>query len=702
MLAAGLALAGRGSAQTGGTELSRDTITKGKYTVVFINKAPGFSAVTRQRLIDTYFKVYPEEARRFNPHTLRLVNFIIDPAYDGVAATDAGVVRFNPAWFDRHPEDIDVVTHEVMHIVQDYRHDPPGWLTEGIADYARYVFGVNNAAARWVLPDYRPGQSYENAYRVTARFLLWAEQHKDAQLVNRLDAALRSGKYTPELWVRLTGKTVDALWQEYAANPAVAGLPSTGGLIAQPGQPATAGVAGAERLHELQQQFVDLRFGMFIHFNIPTFANADWPDPDAPVTLFNPTKLDCSQWARAARSAHMTYGCLTTKHHSGFCIWDTKTTDYNVMNSPLHRDVVREYAEAFRRAGLKVCLYYSILDTHHRIRPGFITRADVEMIKAQLTELLTHYGEITALIIDGWDAPWSRISYDDVPFEEIYTLVKSLQPNCLLMDLNSAKYPSEALFYTDIKSYEQGAGQHVSTSTNRLPALSCLPLNSAWFWKTDFPTSPVKDPKMLVNEDIVPYNKIYDNFILNVAPNRDGLIDDNALAALAEIGRLWKNDAPEAVLPPTEAPIISSNLARRRQARSSWSDDMNIMDFGNDDNFRTAWRSNPAVKAPWYEVDLEREKAFNMVVITEAEGAAAAAGAGGAAGAGASSDGNITAYRLEYRSNGVWKPLLYGDKKGRVKIHRFPTIYGDGVRVLIDRFSEPPGIAELGVYDERR
>ena len=658
---------------------TRDTITKGKYTVVFINKDPGFSGVTKQRLIDTYFDVYPKEAARFNGRTLRLVNFVIDPAYDGVAATDAGVVTFNPVWFQKHPEDIDVVTHEVMHIVQDYRHDPPGWLTEGIADYARFVFGVNNAAARWTLPDYKAGQSYENAYRVTARFLVWASQRGDAGLVDKLDAALRSGKYAPALWVKLTGKTVEALWAEYAANPVVAGLASAGAA----GVPATVGVAGAERLHALQQQFVDLRFGMFIHFNIPTFANADWPDPDAPVSLFNPTRLDCKQWAAAAKSAHMSYGCLTTKHHSGFCIWDTKTTDYNVMNSPLKRDVVREYTDAFRAQGLKVCLYFSILDTHHRLRPGFITRQHLDMIKAQLTELLSNYGEITALIIDGWDAPWSRISYDDVPFEEIYTLVKTLQPNCLLMDLNSAKYPPEELFYTDIKSYEQGAGQHISTSTNRLPALSCLPLNSAWFWKTDFPTTAVKDPKVLVEEDIVPYNKIYDNFILNVAPNREGLIDDNALAALAEIGRLWKNDAPAVVLPPTEAPVISSNIAKHQQAKSSWSDDMNIMDFGNDDNFRTAWQSNTTVKEPWYEVDLPREQPFNMIVITTGEG-------------------DFSGYRLEYRSNGIWKPLLNGDKAGRVKLHRFATVWGDGVRVLIDRFAAPPGIAELGVYAERR
>jgi alpha-L-fucosidase len=116
------------------------------------------------------------------------------------------------------------------------------------------------------------------------------------------------------------------------------------------------------------------------------------------------------------------------------------------MNTPLKRDVVKEYADAFRKNGLKVMLYYSILDTHHGIRPNQITPASVKMIKDQITELLTNYGEITALIIDGWDAPWSRISYDQVPFEDIYYLIKSLQPNCLVMDLNAAKYPTQALF----------------------------------------------------------------------------------------------------------------------------------------------------------------------------------------------------------------------------------------------------------------
>ena len=73
--------------------------------------------------------------------------------------------------------------------------------------------------------------------------------------------------------------------------------------------------AAGKTLHQLQQEFVDLRFGMFIHFNIPTFSPEDWPDPDQPASTFNPVRLDCRQWARAAKDANMSYGCLTTKHH---------------------------------------------------------------------------------------------------------------------------------------------------------------------------------------------------------------------------------------------------------------------------------------------------------------------------------------------------------------------------------------------------
>ena len=439
--------------------------------------------------------------------------------------------------------------------------------------------------------------------------------------------------------------------------------------------------AQQKSLHDLQQAFVDLRFGMFIHYNMPTYSIEDWPDPDMPVSAFVPTNLDCRQWAKAAKAANMSYGCLTTKHHSGFCIWDTKTTDYNSMQSPAHVDVVRQYVDAFREEGLSVMLYFSILDTHHRIRPGHIKPSHTKYIKAQLRELLTNYGEITALIIDGWDAPWSRISYDEISFPEIYNYVKSLQPNCLLMDLNAAKYPREALFYTDIKSYEQGAGQKISTSENRLPALACLSIQRTWFWKESMPTDKLKDARWLVEENIRPYNNAYCNFILNVAPNREGLMDDNAIDALRQIGQLWKHEGPTQPLPPSEAPIIQCNIAKGCPAEYSWSYDYKIGDFANDDNFDTSWISHSTVSEPWWEADLNGKKRISLVTIVEKR------------------QGSMQAYRIEYKRGKSWHKLFEGAApECRVKQHRFPPVMAEKVRVTITQHQGEVGLSEFGVY----
>ena len=220
--AAGLLAATPAAAQRR-TFVSRDSLTRSGYTLVFISKDSALAPTTKQRMIEAFYQVYPQEARRFNPRTLRKVTFCVDPAYEGVAATGNGLVDYNPKWLREHPEDLDVVTHEAMHIVQAYPDDSaPGWLTEGIADYARYTYGVNNAKGNWTLPAYKAGQSYTNSYRITARFLVWLEQNGHPKLVNDLDQAARTRTYSPKLWQQKTGKTLDELWAAYAVNPTVA------------------------------------------------------------------------------------------------------------------------------------------------------------------------------------------------------------------------------------------------------------------------------------------------------------------------------------------------------------------------------------------------------------------------------------------------------------------------------------------------
>ena len=202
--------------------VGESSFTEGDYTLVFTNTDPSFDTSIRTRLVQTFFKVYPPEVERFNPNSDDTVHFLIDTAYSGVAATGGGQVRFSAAYYHSHPNDIDVVTHEVMHIVQSYPQYKPVWLVEGIADYARYIFGVDNANEGWSLPDYTPDQHYTDSYRVTARFLVWLENHKHKKIVDQLDKSLRNESYyNKDVWENTTGKTLDQLWKDYAADPAL-------------------------------------------------------------------------------------------------------------------------------------------------------------------------------------------------------------------------------------------------------------------------------------------------------------------------------------------------------------------------------------------------------------------------------------------------------------------------------------------------
>lgn len=202
--------------------VSADTINKGKYTLMFINKDTAIDRAVKQRMIDAFFTVYPAEVKQYYSKSPIKVVFIMDPGYEGVAATGENIVRFNPAWFHKHPGDIDVVTHEVMHIVQAYPNDAgPGWITEGIADYVRYKFGVDNEGADWKLPAYAAKQNFDNSYRITARFFVWIEQRYNKKFVQKLDAAMRSKTYTDDFCKKNTGKTFSALWSEYESNPAI-------------------------------------------------------------------------------------------------------------------------------------------------------------------------------------------------------------------------------------------------------------------------------------------------------------------------------------------------------------------------------------------------------------------------------------------------------------------------------------------------
>ncbi|PST82847.1 secretory protein [Pedobacter yulinensis] len=204
----------------------KDIQKKKGYTLVFINTDRDFNPATGKRLQDLFWKVYPQELKRFNKKGRREVTVAVTSEYKGVAAAWNGVIKIDPSWLAKNPEDIDLLTHELMHVAQGYAYESaPVWLTEGIADYARFAFGINNGPSKWSLTPFNEKHSYTNSYRIAARFLVWLEKNKRKDIVDRLNKAAREKTYTPAIWKELAGADLDTLWNEYKTNPAK-GMPS--------------------------------------------------------------------------------------------------------------------------------------------------------------------------------------------------------------------------------------------------------------------------------------------------------------------------------------------------------------------------------------------------------------------------------------------------------------------------------------------
>src|SRR5579863_665849 len=440
-------------------------------------------------------------------------------------------------------------------------------------------------------------------------------------------------------------------------------------------------------LLELQQRFVDLRFGMFLHFNMATFQDREWGDPTSGPDLFRPTALDTDQWATGALSANMTWGCLTTRHHDGLCIWPTKTEAASLGQTSHSTDVVRAYANSFRKARLRVGLYYSILSLRDDIRHFNVTPKKVKLIKDQLTELLTAYGEIDILITDGWDAPWSRITYEEVPFQEIYEHVKSLQPDCLLCDLNASQYPAGGLYYSDVKAFEQNAGQKVPEDSD-VPALSCVTLTDDWFWKQQDATGHLKAVNTVVDRWLEPLNQRHCNLILNAPPNREGRLAPNVVDRLAEIGKAWKHTGPMPKL-SEHVVITTPNLATGKPIHASSYPDTVGPDEANDGDFQSSWYLDEGQTAGWLEVDLRKRETFNVVSLVEPVGRWDDY-----------TQSRIRSYRFQHWNSERWITLTAGETPAATTIRRIPRVSSQRVRLLLESSKEMPHIAEIGVYDE--
>lgn len=202
--------------------INSDTTKKHGYTLVFVNKDPNIAPDLQSKLTQTFFAVYPKLVKEYNSNAKKEVLFVVDTAYKAVAEASGGRILFSAGYMKAHPTDVDIVTHEGMHVVQEYGYGSgPVWLTEGVADYVRYKFGYDNVGSKWLLPEFSEKHSYKNSYRITGRFFVWLEENKKPGLIKTIDSQLRSKTYKEQSWKELTGQTLDELWADYAKSPQV-------------------------------------------------------------------------------------------------------------------------------------------------------------------------------------------------------------------------------------------------------------------------------------------------------------------------------------------------------------------------------------------------------------------------------------------------------------------------------------------------
>jgi len=311
------------------------------------------------------------------------------------------------------------------------------------------------------------------------------------------------------------------------------------------------------------------RFGMFIHWGVYAIpARGEWVRSWERMTEkeymkyfneFTAEDYNPREWARLAKRAGMKYAVMTAKHHDGFCLWDTKLTDFKATNAPVGRDLVREYVEAFRAEGIKVGLYFSIIDWHHADFPHYGDRQHprredenekndkrdfsryVTFMHGQVRELLTNYGKI--------DIMWYDFSYGDMAGEKwgaqaLIDMVRSLQPHLIIDNrLEGSGENSGTILSAEPSDY---AGDFACPEQmippegirnalgDAVPWEACITLNNNWgysatdrHWKT---------PEMVIRMLVECVSK-NGNLLLNVGPDAKGRIPEASVDILEDVGR---------------------------------------------------------------------------------------------------------------------------------------------------------------------
>jgi len=312
---------------------------------------------------------------------------------------------------------------------------------------------------------------------------------------------------------------------------------------------------------KVQKEFLKWKYGVFFHFNMGTFVNREWATGYEDPLLFNPASLNCEQWIKTIKSAGMNYAVLTTKHTGGWCLWNSKYTTHDMEAFKNYKngkgDIVREFVNACRKYKVKVGLYYCLPGDYSTSwgskedeRNGYkITKNQEDLhglppeakgnyeafIEKQITELLTNYGKIDYMFFDQYNN-----KYTGAYWLQLKALVNKLQPQCVINANNSHDFNQ-----TDVMSFEfpylkSANKKAMPSSGNQLPSelCDCLAVNK-WFWNNEAPI--ILESPASIAERYKQLRQRNCNYLLDVPPSKNGLIEENFVSALKKIKQLIDN-----------------------------------------------------------------------------------------------------------------------------------------------------------------